>query len=65
MKSKEKSFQEIMATINRMPEFKRSAFQWALCHYNLMEALCAEEPPLSAEEFEKEIQKAVDTQEGS
>ncbi len=35
--SKEKSFDKIMEIVNGLSEFKQLAFQWALCHYKLME----------------------------
>lgn len=62
MKSEDKIIREMIKTANALPEFKRAAFYWALCHWNLMEILCAEETPLSDKEFEREVQKAFDTQ---
>lgn len=59
--SKEKSFDKIMEIVNGLSEFKQLAFQWALCHYKLMELLCTEKAPLSIEEFEKELKKAINT----
>ena len=45
--SKEKSFDKIMEIVNGLSEFKQLAFQWALCHYKLMELLCTEKAPLT------------------
>ena len=55
--SKEKSFDKIMEIVNGLSEFKQLAFQWALCHYKLMELLCTEKAPFSIEEFEKELKR--------
>ena len=62
MKSKEKYIQEIMGLANGLPEFKKSASQWAVCHWNLVKFLCEGDSPLPAREFETEIKKAIDTQ---
>lgn len=57
----EKYIDKIVEIMNGLPEFKQLAFRWAICHWKLMNLLCAEEDPLPPEEFEKELQRAIDT----
>jgi len=61
MKSKKEIFLQMMGEPQKLQEFRQKAAKWALCHWNLVETLCRQEPPHSNEELETEIQKAIDT----
>jgi len=58
----ENNFQEITAMIEKLPKFKQKAIKWTLLHWDLVEKICNQENSLSPEQIEKELQKAVDTE---
>lgn len=57
-----KDFQEIMESIEKLPEFNQKALKWTMHNWSLVESLCEQETSISKEELEKRIQEAVNTQ---